>query len=412
MKALRDSEHAVCRCFRRVARSIAGHVRFLGYHSSTRFGLIDRCQLAPRDSGRRGHDRKGFDDSDLAAGRFELSVRRWQPPAALCAEAFRPPHKKFPCRARGRTPSTAKNRQAANACRCRQNRAKHDAAGSGLLRRTRRPVGLRGALLRYSRAFSSRWRGRRPALSRSRRRRSTLAIADIAAVKRVIEAARKGTRSGSRRGTAAISDPRRAQAGRMDHPAQRQHQAELPALRRLHRRQSELAARRRCSAAAPRTRCGTTASTMRPCAPSSPSSSRPPPRAATCWRARCSRKATAPAPQRWCARPGATTTARARCRSNACSRCSATCSRRADHKARMETRLYADDADGRHARRRTSRRQRARDRARPRRRHPARPATPRRCSTPCRPRRAATPAISFARAVAAPRTTSRRKPAS
>ena len=83
---------------------------------------------------------------------------------------------------------------------------------------------------------------------------------------------------------------------------------------------------RRCSAAAPRTRCGTTGSTTQPCSPFSPTISRPPPRAATCWRALCSPKATAPAPRPWCATPGATRIAAPTSRAR-CSKCSATCSR-------------------------------------------------------------------------------------
>src|SRR5450759_4927171 len=83
---------------------------------------------------------------------------------------------------------------------------------------------------------------------------------------------------------------------------------------------------RLCSAAAPRTRCGTTASATPRYSPFSPTISRAPPRAATCWRARCSPRATAKAPRRWCATPGATKNAAPTSRTK-CSRCTAACLR-------------------------------------------------------------------------------------
>ena len=66
------------------------------------------------------------------------------------------------------------------------------------------------------------------------------------------------------------SRSRCAQACRMGHPAFGQHQSLVRTIRRFRRSQSGLAARRRCSAAAPRTRCGMMASTHRRCGRSLP----------------------------------------------------------------------------------------------------------------------------------------------
>ncbi len=77
---------------------------------------------------------------------------------------------------------------------------------------------------------------------------------------------------------------------------------------------------------------------------SSPRSGRSPPRAASRLRARCSRRAIAPARRRRCARPGATTPSRAELEAQALDvfRDLLTA---ADHKARMDMRLYAEDSE-------------------------------------------------------------------
>ena len=62
-----------------------------------------------------------------------------------------------------------------------------------------------------------------------------------------------------------------------------------------------------------------------PCSPTSPTTSPPRRKAATCWRARCWPRASARARRRWCVTPGATRTA-AKASKPKCSTCSATCS--------------------------------------------------------------------------------------
>ena len=273
-------------------------------------------------------------------------------------------------------------------------------------------VGLRGACSPPA-PSSSRCRRhvRPPGRIRHRANSPPTSPADIAAVKQVIEATRKGKEADADAAAKSHHRSGRAQARRMGDPAQRQHQSELPALRRLRERQSELAAR----AAVPPPRRERAVERRRRatprCAPFSPTISRAPPRAATCWRARCSPRATAPAPRRWCATPGATTSAAPTSRAK-CSRCSASMLTRADHKARMEQRFYADDVE---AGMRAAERLGGNDLAiatRPRGGDQASRTMPRRCSTRCRRPRAATPAI-FSRACnGCAKTTSRKKPAS
>ena len=76
--------------------------------------------------------------------------------------------------------------------------------------------------------------------------------------------------------------------------------------------------------------------------PISRSTRRCPPRAASRSPARCSRTATARTPRRWCARPGATTASRRMSKAGS-SRPSASMLTSADHKARMDRRLYEKD---------------------------------------------------------------------
>ena len=125
---------------------------------------------------------------------------------------------------------------------------------------------------------------------------------------------------------------------------QQQQQHRFLPLRRLHQREPELAEHR--TAAAPRrgdalagaARSGDGARVI------SARRGRSPPRAGLRSPARCCCRATAPAHKASCARPGATTTSRPSSKARR-STSSATCITTADHKARMDMRLYAEDTE-------------------------------------------------------------------
>ena len=83
----------------------------------------------------------------------------------------------------------------------------------------------------------------KPASGAGRRRADVIDLgADIALVKQVIEATRKGNEGGRRRRLEVDFRSGGAQARRMDRAAQRQHQADVPALLAVRQRQSVLAA--------------------------------------------------------------------------------------------------------------------------------------------------------------------------
>ncbi len=228
--------------------------------------------------------------------------------------------------------------------------------------RTRRPPATRKRTRRKPRRRPARQdrQDRRPvptksAAAKAQRRQGGKAVAaampsplppaELAALKEAVAAARKGSLAG-RRPAKDDHRPGRPQAGRMGDPAQRrEREHRSQPLHGFLRGKSRPGPRWSCCAAAPRRRCGRTAAIRPSCAPISPRSGRPPPRADLRSPARCSCRATAPARKAWCGRPGATTTSRAISKIPP-SMSSGTCSRRADHKARMDIRLYAEDAEG------------------------------------------------------------------
>ncbi len=191
---------------------------------------------------------------------------------------------------------------------------------------------------------------------------------ELAAVKDAIAAARKGKTSQADDLQKTISDPVARKLVewailRSDETEQRRVQP----LHGLRRRKSELAGHRH---AAPPRRGDAVVGSPRSrasCARFSPRTGRSPRRASSRSPARSCCKATAPARRAWCARPGATTTfpASSRARSLDVFRDLITT---ADHKARMDMRLYAEDVDGGHALGQPRRRQRARHRQGPHRR--------------------------------------------
>jgi hypothetical protein len=177
----------------------------------------------------------------------------------LCAESFSATVQKVPL-PRPRPPlNTAKNTtKPAVPAAAQQNQAKHDANGSGLSSYAQANVGLRGALFDTRAHFKPM---ARPAAGPfAVAPTPSTSDADIAAVKRVIEAARKGREAEANAIQASISAPTT--------PIRRS-SATPPGSKPIRAGRTP-----RCSAAAPRTHCGTTASTIAPCALSSPSSSR------------------------------------------------------------------------------------------------------------------------------------------
>ena len=233
--------------------------------------------------------------------------------------------------------------------------------------------------------------------------------ADVAAVKRVIEAARKGKEADADAAEASITDPVAQQARRMGDPALGQHQSDFPALCRLRRSQSELAARPVVPPA--RRKCALERWRRRP------------------HRARLLRQASAVDRQRPLHAGARLARARRPRRRGGfgAPRLAQRRMQRRGRKARArDVRQHAhhrrpQGAHGapllcrrrrrRHARRRTSRRQRGRDRARRAQRSCARPAMRRPRSMRCRHPRKAIPAT-FSRACnGCARTTTRKKPA-
>ena len=185
-----------------------------------------------------------------------------------------------------------------------QRPAEHTAAAA----LQRRPRPLRG------RQF---WR-LRPASMRPCRRRasrsapaavaatSSTSQADTDALENVIELVRKQKPADATQAQAAIIGSGRPQARGMDDPAQRRQRRLGRALSRLRRRPIRAGRRRPSCAGASRRRCGTTAATTPRCGPGSKTNRRCRPRASSRWRGRCSRAATAPMRNVWCATPGAT----------------------------------------------------------------------------------------------------------
>ena len=131
----------------------------------------------------------------------------------LCAESFSATAQKVPLprprpplnTAKQATPPAAQQTQAATPVAARQTQAKQDANGSGLSSYAQANVGLRGALFETRAHFKPL---ARPAAGPFAVAPTTsTSAADIDAVKRVIEAARKGREAEANATEASISDP-------------------------------------------------------------------------------------------------------------------------------------------------------------------------------------------------------------
>src|SRR4249920_760662 len=154
----------------------------------------------------------------IATGRSRLSILfALAASCGLCAESFSAPAQKVPL-PRPRPPlNTAKNTtkpaapapaqqtQAATPVAAQQTQVKHDANGSGLSSYAQANVGLRGGLFETRAHFKPL---ARPAAGPfAVAPTNSTSDADIAAVRRVIEAARKGREAEANATEASISDP-------------------------------------------------------------------------------------------------------------------------------------------------------------------------------------------------------------
>ena len=138
-----------------------------------------------------------------------------------------------------------------------------------------------------------------------------ISSADIAALKEAVNAARRGKTAQAEDLQKTISDPVARKLVewailRSDGPRASTCAATWPSSPKIRAGRPSA-----CCAAAPRRRCGQTASIPLSCARSSPRNGPPPPRASSRSPARCCCRATAPAHRASCARPGAMTSSRA-----------------------------------------------------------------------------------------------------
>src|SRR6478609_986380 len=154
----------------------------------------------------------------IATGRSRLSILfALAASCGLCAESFsatvqkvplprpRPPLNTAKNTAKSAVPAAAHQIQAATPVAAQQNQAKHDANGSGLSSYAQANVGLRGAMFDTRAHFKPM---ARPAAGPfAVAPTPSTSDADIAAVKRVIEAARKGREAEANATEASISDP-------------------------------------------------------------------------------------------------------------------------------------------------------------------------------------------------------------